>query len=214
MPSKIADTVVACAALLFFVGAARAADEVVLFDGSNLDAWTFHLNDANAKLGDVWSIEDGTLVCKGTPVGYLRTKDDYTNYVLTLDWRFDPAKGAGNSGVLLRMVGEDKVWPKSIEAQLHSQNAGDIWNIDQFPLKVDADRTEGRRTVKLQPTNEKPLGEWNHYEITMDHGTLTLRVNGQVQNVATDCEETPGKICLQSEGAPIEFRNIRLRPLD
>ena len=109
------------------------------------------------------------------------------------------------------MVGADKVWPKSIEAQLHHRNAGDIWNIDQFPMEVDAERTNGRRTKKRTRSSEKPLGEWNSYRILMNHGELTLEVNGVVQNTASWCEEVPGKICLQSEGAYIEFRNLRLR---
>ncbi len=199
------------------VAADREGDDakvIKLFNGKDLTGWTFYLEDKSAKAEDVWSVRDGVLICKGRPIGYIRTEKDYTNYVLTLEWRFDPEKGAGNSGVLLRMIGPDKVWPKSIEAQLHSGNAGDFWNIDEFKMTVDPERTEGRRTRKTKDSNEKPLGEWNHYEITVDHGTVTLKVNGEVQNVATDCEEVPGKICLQSEGAEIHFRNIELRPLD
>lgn len=203
------------AGLFAFPHRAAAADDwTPLFNGRNLDGWTYHLREPDAKPETVWSVVDGSLICQGQPIGYLRTEADYTNYVLKLQWKFDPAKGAGNSGVLLRMVGEDKVWPKSIEAQLQSENAGDFWNIDKFQMAVDVDRTEGRRTKKLQPTNEKPLGEWNEYEITVDHGTVTLRVNGQVQNVATNCAEVPGKICLQSEGAMIIFRDIKLKSLD
>ena len=112
------------------------------------------------------------------------------------------------------MVGKDKVWPKSIEAQLMSGNAGDIWNIDKFEMEVDEDRTSGRHTRKIHPTNERPLGQWNHYKITLFGGDLTLEVNGKIQNVGRWCEELPGKICLQSEGARIQFRNIRLTPLE
>src|SRR5262249_30897183 len=104
---------------------------VELFDGRDMAGWTFHLADPKLALADVWSVVDGTIVCAGNPVGYIRTTADYTSFELTLEWRFDPVKGPGNSGVLLRMVGEDKVWPKSIEAQLLHQNAGDIWNIDE-----------------------------------------------------------------------------------
>jgi hypothetical protein len=121
--------------------------------------------------------------------------------------------GAGNSGVLLRVVGPDQVWPKSIEAQLESRSAGDIWNIGDFPMRAEPSRTDGRHTTKVSPTNEKPLGEWNNYAILLDHGRLELRVNGEVQNVAQDCEVVAGKIGLQSEGAHIEFRNIRIRAL-
>ncbi len=186
---------------------------VELFDGASLDGWTFHLSGKDADPANVWLARDGVLRCEGKPAGYIRTEADFTNYELTLEWRFDPERGPGNSGVLLRMVGTDKVWPKSIEAQLQSRHAGDIWNIDHFPMQVDPARTQGRRTRKLLPTNEVPLGGWNRYRIVLDHGELVLEVNGVVQNLGRWCEEVPGKICLQSEGAYIEFRNIRLRPI-
>ena len=185
-----------------------------LFDGKSLAGWTFFLEDPKAKMEDVWSVKDGVLHCKGRPIGYLRTTEDFTNFVLTVEWRFDPALGAGNSGVLVRMTGPDKVWPKSVEAQLNSGDAGDIWNIDEVPLQVDPARTEGRRTVKLAPSSEKPLGEWNRYVITVDGGELKLEVNGVKQNEAHWVEEVPGKILLQSEGAPIEFRKIEIVPIE
>ncbi|MDA1266363.1 MAG: DUF1080 domain-containing protein, partial [Planctomycetota bacterium] len=188
-------------------------EPIALFNGLDLTGWTHHLRGEDADPDEVWSVAGGSLRCEGKPAGYIRTEADYTNYELTLEWRFLPERGAGNSGVLLRMTGEDKVWPKSIESQLMSRNAGDIWNIDQFPMLVDPARTEGRRTKKLLPTNEKPFGEWNRYRIRLDKGELTIAVNGALQNSARFCEEVAGKICLQSEGAYIEFRNIALRPI-
>jgi putative membrane-bound dehydrogenase-like protein len=185
-----------------------------LFDGKTLTGWTFFLEDPKARMEDVWSVKDGVLHCKGRPIGYLRTTEDFTSFVLTVEWRFDPALGAGNSGVLLRMTGADKVWPRSVEAQLNSGDAGDIWNIDEVPMQIDPARTEGRRTVKLAPSSEKPLGEWNRYVITLDGGELTLEVNGVKQNEAHWVDELPGKILLQSEGAPIEFRKIEIVPIE
>ncbi len=185
-----------------------------LLDGKTLDGWTFFLEDPKAKMEDVWSVKDGVVHCKGHPIGYLRTTEDFTDYVCTVEWRFDPALGAGNSGVLLRMTGADKVWPKSVESQLNSGDAGDIWNIDEVSMQVDPSRTQGRRTVKLQPSSEKPLGEWNRYVITLDGGELTLEVNGVKQNEAHWVERVPGKICLQSEGAPIEFRKVEIVPIE
>jgi len=193
--------------------APELGEPIELFDGRGLAGWTYHLADGDTPPSAVWTVEDGVLRCAGQPIGYLRTEADYTNFELTLEWRFDPARGPGNSGVLLRMVGPDEVWPESIEAQLHSGDAGDIWNIDRFPMIVEAARTEGRRTAKMLPSNEKPLGEWNRYRIRLDRGELTLEVNGLVQNTASWCAEVPGKVCLQSEGAYIEFRSILLRPI-
>ncbi|MEZ5966322.1 MAG: DUF1080 domain-containing protein [Planctomycetota bacterium] len=190
---------------------ARLGEEVVLFDGSGLDAFACFLKDG-AEMGDVWSVVDGELVCSGKPTGYLYTKDTFDNFVLQLQWRFDPKKGAGNSGVLLRMSGEHKVWPRSIEAQLESGNAGDFWNIGKFGMNTEAARRNGRNTKKTHAA-EKPLGEWNRYEIVVDGSWVQLRVNGEVVNEAWDCEVLPGHIGLQSEGAEIHFRDIRVRPL-
>lgn len=194
--------------------------EIKLFNGKDMTGWKAVLPDGK-KIDDVWSVKDGVMICKGQPIGYIRTEKDYTNFIIKLEWRFDPAKGAGNSGVLLRMVGEDKVWPKSVEAQLESGGAGDFWNIDNVKMTVAKDRTNGRNT-KMDPAavkaaggkTERPLGEWNEYEIICDHGTVILKVNGVELNRAVDVEVVPGKICLQSEGAEIHFRNIRLVPLD
>lgn len=116
--------------------------------------------------------------------------------------------------MLLRVQAPDTVWPKSIEAQLESRNAGDIWNIGEFPMNAEKSRTDGRHTAKALPCNEKPIGEWNRYRIRLDGGDLELEVNGEVQNRAKWCDVVPGKIALQSEGAAIEFRNVVLRPIE
>jgi hypothetical protein len=191
----------------------RPENEGRLFNGKNLEGWTFHLNEGG-KMEDVWSATpDAVLVCKGNPIGYIRTTSDWTNFLLKLDWRFDPVtKKEGNSGVLFRMTGPDKVWPRSIEAQLHSKQAGDFWNIGDFNMKVDPARTRGRNTKALG-VNENPVGDWNAYEIDVCGPDVELRVNGMVLNRAWEAEEVPGKICLQSEGAEIHFRNIRILPI-
>lgn len=189
------------------------ASSIPLFNGRDLSGWIW-IGSAESKLEDVWRVgDDGAVICKGTPAGYIRTTADFTNYVLELDWRWNPASSGGrNSGVLLRMIEEDGVWPKSLEAQLMDGNAGDFWVIKGFPCTTDPKRTEGRNAKKTH-ANEKPHGEWNHYRITVDHKTVTLEVNGQVLNAASDVLEVPGKICLQSEGAEIHFRNVVLTPL-
>ena len=198
--------------------AAAAGKPVPLFNGKDLSGWVWVQgkskdgNEQPVTINDVWSVKpDGIIHNKGKPGGYIRTEKDYTNYKLTLEWRF-PGK-PGNGGVLLRKIGEDKVWPKSIEAQLQHENAGDFWNIDEFPMKVAQERTKGRNTKKEHPSNEKPLGEWNKYEITVDGGRVELKVNDLVQNVATECQVIPGKICLQSEGSEMEFRNVEILEL-
>jgi hypothetical protein len=185
---------------------AEYGDPIALFNGRDLEGWTV----SNEALKDTFGVKDGAITDTGNPAGYLRTTADYTNYVLRLQLRH---VSEGNCGVLLRLVGPDKVWPRSIEAQGLSRTVGDIFNIDEFPMKTAPGRTNGRHTPKLNPSNERPLGEWDQYEITLDGGDLDIRVNDLLQNEASECWETAGKIGLQSEGAQMEFRNVTLIPI-
>ena len=72
---------------------------------------------------------------------------------------------------------------------------------------------KGRRHLNLTDDSEKPIGEWNHYEITCRGDEITIKVNGVLVNHVTKCSATKGAICLQSEGAELSFSNIRLTPL-
>src|SRR5687768_15606720 len=119
---------------------------VQLFNGKNLDNWSFYSKDPNVKKEQVFTVKDGVIHCVGKPPGYIKTNDTYTNYNLKLQWRFVKP---GNSGVLLRVQEPDKIWPQAVEAQLNSKDAGDIWIIENFPAKLDEKRTSGRRTVKM-----------------------------------------------------------------
>jgi 3-keto-disaccharide hydrolase len=214
---------VTCAALyVATVGGAAAADtgEVVLFNGKNFDGWTPVIGRPGFKLEDIWSVADGgILVCqgKGKPSGYLRsTRDDFENYTLTLQWRFPAGTPGGNSGVLVHASTPNAlgVWPKSLEAQLNHKNAGDIWVIGTTCEIENADkRVMGRRHYNLTDDSEKPIGEWNDYKILCKDDQLTIWVNGDLVNHVTRCSVTKGAVCLQAEGADIEFRNIRLTTL-
>jgi hypothetical protein len=208
--------------------------EIVLFNGKNFDGWTAVISRPEVKLADIWSVADGgILVCKGKgkPSGYLRsTRDDFHDYTLTLQWRFPAGTPGGNSGVLLhtttpgppRPTDKSKplpplfvaFWPKSFEAQLNHNNAGDIWVIGTTCEIENADkRVMGRRHYNLTDDSEKPIGEWNDYKIVCDGDQITIWVNGVLVNHITRCSQSKGAVCLQAEGADIEFRDIKLKPL-
>ncbi|MBI4580760.1 MAG: DUF1080 domain-containing protein [Planctomycetes bacterium] len=199
------------------VSAATGAGEIQLFNGRDLEGWTAVLQEANVPMESVWAVQDGVLQCKGRPVGYLRTvRDDFENYVLTVDWRWPPGTPGGNNGVLVHTStpGALGIWPKSIEVQLERGNAGDFWVIGtELDVENEETRKSGRRHLNLTDDSEKPMGEWNTIEITCKGDEIIVKVNGTLVNHATGCNVTQGAICLQSEGAPIEYRNIVLRPI-
>ena len=190
-------------------------EKVALFDGKGFAGWVKFCPNKRADVDKIWTVKDGVIHCLGKPHGYIRTEKSYANYKLHLEWRW-VAKPT-NSGVLLHKAGPERVWPKCIEAQLMHQNAGDFWLLSHSTLTVGG-KVKGPgayvNVKKKHPSNEKPPGEWNVYDITCDGGTVRVVVNGLLQNEGTDATPDSGPICLQSEGSPIEFRNIYLEPLE
>ncbi len=214
--------------VLSTVGAAQAADQQpgtkALFNGKNLDGWSYHLVDPNVKMEDVWRVEDGVLICKGAPLGYLVTKDAFKNFCLVVEWRWPTGKEAGNSGVLLRISGEPiGFMPRCVEAQLKHGSAGDIWAFRGFSLKGPADRlrkVENHKElgsfvgVGKSKNAEKEQGQWNRYEIRLVGDKMTVDVNGERLSEASGLDVVAGPIGLQSEGGEIHFRKVELIPLD
>jgi len=182
-----------------------------LFNGEDFSGITFVLKTPGADPAKTWTIEDGVLRCTGKPAGYFRTDAPHQNYRLTYEWRFPD--GPGNSGVLVHIQEPDEVWPKSIESQLQAKHAGDLWVIGGADFREHTDLLN-RRVTKQEKSSEKPLGEWNQGEIICRDDTLKTYVNGVLQNAATGLNISSGYIGFQSEGVPVDFRNIRLHPLD
>jgi hypothetical protein len=225
---------VVAGACALFCGVASAAEPIVLFNGKNFDGWTAVISRPDTKQEDIWSVkEGGILVCQGKdkPSGYLRHhRDDFANYTLTLQWRFPEGTPGGNSGVLVhtttpgppRTTDKSKprdplfvaFWPKSFEAQLNHTHAGDVWVIGTTCEIENADkRVAGRRHFNLTDGSEKPIGQWNDYKIECKGDEIKIWVNGDLVNHITKCSHTKGAVCLQAEGADIEFRNVQLTPL-
>ncbi|MCF7958101.1 MAG: DUF1080 domain-containing protein [Phycisphaerae bacterium] len=188
-----------------------------IFNGRDFTGWTLFIPDENIDVNTIWSVKEGVVHCTGKPNGYMRTNKQYSNYRLQLQWRW-PAKPT-NSGVLLHAQMSDKVWPKCIEAQLQAGNAGDFVIMGHTGVTVKGKDMQNDKKFfvvakKWAPSNEKEPGQWNSYDITCKGDTIEVRVNGVLQNVGTKTSITSGYICLQSEGGPIEFRNIRINDLD
>lgn len=238
-PRLLISSLLALAALLPTAACAKKdASAIQLFNGKDLSGWIIYGKDNTPDAARTWAAKDGVITDTGKPAGYIRTDKRYANYRLTVEWRWleAPVDAKGkvrkrNSGVILHMQGKDEVWPKSIEAQLMEDNAGDffiIGGVDTNEHKAarasaiaaagsdEAARKKAennRRLPKKNPSSEKPIGEWNRYDIVCDGDTITLTVNGVEQNRATGVTVQEGHICLQAEGAPMEFRNVTLVPL-
>ena len=111
-------------------------EKIMLWNGKDFAGWKLFIPDKSVDVHDVWSVKDGVVHCKGVPNGYMRTKAQYANYRLHVEWRW-PEKPS-NSGVLLHRRGEDQSFPLCIEAQLKGGNAGDLVMMSGGALTVTA----------------------------------------------------------------------------
>jgi hypothetical protein len=182
-----------------------------LFDGRSLAGWTFVARNA-ANPGAIWAVKDAVITCAGKPNGYARTVATYRDYALHVEWRW-PEK-AGNSGVFVHVNGPDKVWPACFEIQLKAGDAGSIRANGGAKVRELDPKAKDPINVALQhPGVEKPVGEWNSADITCRGDTISVVINGTLENRVTGTSADAGAIALQAEGAPVEFRNVRLKPL-
>lgn len=220
--------IITCAALVCFAAGPLLADDhtpeqaepitpekpIDLFNGKDLSNWTYDIGGQDTKPQDVYRVEDGVIKNAGRPSGVMRTKQAYRDYEIEVQWRW-PGKG-GNSGLLIHSSKprERNVWPKSLEVQLQSKEAGDFWVIgESVRVKDPEKRTNGRRTINYTDDSEKELGQWNTLIVQARGDTVKVFVNGDLVNEAWDCSASSGAICLQAEGTPIEYRKVQLRPL-
>ena len=181
------------------------AEKVQLFNGTDLSGWEFILAEgSDVPAAEVFTVKDGNIHVAGQPFGYMRTSSKYADYTLHVEWRW---VGEGtNSGIFQRVQDGDKLWPNAIECQLCSGKAGDF-------VMLGGSKIEEMECVEEYPVfervgdYEKPVGEWNVAEIVCKGNKITVYVNGKLQNECT-CDSTEGYIALQSEGGPLEFRNV------
>ena len=186
-----------------------------LFNGKNLSGWV-NVNTAPDPL----SATDGALISTGMPFSIVRTDRQYENFILELEWKH--LQAAGNSGVFVWSEGlppEGKQLPTGVEVQVLELD----WAVqnNQTDAYVHGE-IFGTGNVKIQPDNPRNVrsksfenrclgkGQWNRYTIVCVDGTIKLAVNDKFVNGITKASVKKGYICLESEGAPIHFRNIRI----
>lgn len=203
----------------------HAADDdgfVPMFNGKDLSGWV----NANCA-PETWSIKDGVVSCTGIPTGAMRTEKQYENFILECEWRH--LTSGGNSGVFIwgsPISAPGVPFLRGIEVQVldhgYMKNAdpkkprwftthGDVFPIHGATMEPHGEHS-GQRSFPSEERS-KPSPEWNHYRITGNNGTLTLAVNGKVVSGGDKCFWRKGYLALESEGAPVEFRNVRIKEL-
>lgn len=185
---------------------------------------------------DTWSWKEGVIYCTGKPIGVTRSTTVYTNFELVVQWRH--LTSGGNSGVFVWATEEalaslkpGQLPPGGIEVQIldhgyaeqyerqHKKKPdwfttnGDVFPVGKSKMKAFPPVSpSGERSFPSKDLS-KGVGQWNHYYVRCINGEVRLWVNGEEVSGGTDCRPSFGYLCLESEGAPIEFKHLRVRRL-
>jgi hypothetical protein len=174
---------------------------------------------------DTWHVEKDILICSGQPIGVMRSEKQYENFILHIEWKH--TEPGGNSGVFVWSNAnppETTRLPDGVEVQmlelewvnLNKRDGvtppvayvhGELFGVGG--VKTDPDNPRGERSKSIENLC-KGKGEWNTYDVVCVDGVIKLSVNGRFVNGISKATQKKGYICLESEGAQIHFRNIRI----
>jgi Domain of Unknown Function (DUF1080) len=185
-----------------------------------------------------WNWTNGVLFCTGTPIGVSRSEKIYTNFEMVAQWKH--LQSGGNSGIYVWTSPESiknleqggkGPFPSGIEVQVldHGYKEqyekqskkkatwfttnGDVFPVGNSTMKPFAPTSpDGSRSFPSKNLS-KGFGEWNHYYIRCINGEVRLWVNGEEVSGGNNVKPASGYLCIESEGAPILFKEIRIREL-
>lgn len=174
---------------------------------------------------ETWHVEKDLLICSGHPIGVMRSEKQYENFIMHIEWmHMEPG---GNSGTFVwsnATPPEGGNLPNGVEVQMLELEWVNLNTKDGVipPIAYVHGELFGVGGVKTLPDNPretrsksienrcKGKGEWNTYDVVCVDGVVKLSVNGKFVNGISRATQKKGYICLESEGAEIHFRNIRI----
>lgn len=169
----------------------------------------------------VYEFTDGMIRMYGENIGYLMTKKSYKNFELSIEYRwnieekFNRGNSKKNSGVMYNIPvnSPDNIWPKGIQFQIKENTTGDFIFLDHVTANVNGKLVEAGASVTSPKfcANENPYGEWNTILIKSFNGKIMQYLNGILVNECVEASSVEGKISLNYEGSPIDYRNIQLK---
>lgn len=161
---------------------------------------------------------EGEVALSGTPNGYFATKESFDDYILSFEWMYErpddlenDATFDGNSGLLIHIQGEAKVWPQCVEVQLKNSDAGRLLGVSGG--KIQSNRP-GQAVAQSRAEAIKPVGEWNAMQVVCRDGAVECSLNGILIDAGDGASPESGPIGFQSEGRPIRFRALKLQPIE
>ena len=175
-----------------------------------------------------WIPKGKVLVNKGNPIGVIRSEKMYENFIIHVEWRH--LEKGGNSGVFVwsdAVPGKNDL-PMGMEVQMLeldwvNQNTrdgvkppiayvhGELFGAGGMTASPDNPRGERSKSIENRCLG---VGEWNKYTVVCIDGTVKLAINGKFVNSIRLASKRKGYVCLEAEGALMEFRNFQLIELE
>ena len=198
---------------------------VSLFNQKDLTGWYAYEPETgkHADASELFSVEDNMIRLYGSKAGYLMTEQSFQDFQLTVEfkWNMDTKytrkNDNKNSGVMYLVPQEtpDEIWPKGIQFQVKEGGTGDFIFLKEVTLNIKGKTVEPGKSVVVGRFLDatKPLGEWNTIVITSKGGHIKQELNGQLVNEGVEASVSEGRILLQYEGFPIDFRKVEIRKL-
>ncbi|WP_083936596.1 3-keto-disaccharide hydrolase [Arcticibacter svalbardensis] len=209
--------------ILLATSCSNKVRQAQLFNGTTLDGWYAYVQgEKHEDASTIFNVMDSMIRLNGERPGYLMSKQLYSNFELTLDykWNTEPkyerGKGNKNSGVMYQVpVRADKLWPEGIQYQIKEGATGDFVLLDSVTLEVRGERNLPGKSVVIPrlSENERTVGEWNQLVIKSYKGKCSQYLNGKLVNEGIASSSLSGRILLQYEGSPIDFRRLIIRKL-
>lgn len=171
----------------------KQAGFVSMFNGKDFSGWRFTGDKSPDEVSN-WKVAEGVIRLSGGGSPHLVTVREYTNFEMQFEWRAMREKY--NGGFFIRT-------PK---------NAGK----NQINLAGGGEGAFIGGTIngaKAVPALQNPAGQWNAWRVLVDGDKVTFSCNGKPAWEATGLKTEKGFIGLQAEGAPLEFRNLRIREI-
>jgi hypothetical protein len=193
---------------------------VHLFNGHDLSGWKFllgyHCTSApegcgKTDPGDVFYVKNGLLSTTGRIHGFMYTAASYDNFTfrveqrIPIEWDDDDELVQDQTGLLFFMGGNVRPWPdKFIEVEGRYYDLMGVASVG-MKSKLMFDVEARRRAIKR-------VTEWQRIEVVSKDGVMKNYLNGVLVSTVEPAEKLPaGPIGLQSQGGPVEWRNIRVR---
>jgi len=207
-----------CGAIMLFgclSTGCSAAEWKRLFDGKTLDGWTLV-----GGAGPGYVVENGEIVCPADGGGNLFTVAEYSDFAFKFDFKLTPN---ANNGIGIRAPLQGDAAYVGMECQI-LDDSGSMYK-DLLPGQY---HSSIYKVVPAHRGSLKPVGQWNHEQITAIGRHVKIVVNGMVTvdadlNSVTDpeiLEEHPGM--LRAEGhvgflghgpSEVRFRDIYIQDL-